>query len=624
MMTSVRFSWALPVLAAFILLGFGLRLYQLNRFALRGDEAFTVIHWMREPLGETLANIATVDPQPPLAYGLYRAYALVVGSQEHIVRFLPALLNTLGIPALYALGVRMGGRRVGLSAALLFAVHPLQIWHAQDARNYAVWGAFSPIALWLALRAVYRRRRVDWVLYVFAAAAACYVYYLELFTVVALNIYVVVFYRRDRRLLVQWLVSQAVIFLLLAPWFFQPRLLSGGGYGGTAVGFQLELLWLWFLPVLMFGESFDLNYFYVPLFLLFFFASFVFLRFRRWFVFLVLLVVLPSLLLSLVATRLDVFTPRYVLSLTVPFVLVVAFAFVVSQRSFGFLRFVSLVVFFVALFLSFLSYFGLSVFHNDYAKSPDWRSVTAFLREHTSSEDIIVQQAADEAFTFYHGEYGIPAAQIRLPANPDQAPSEIQTILANRLDAHHSLWLVTDPPTDWDNRDVPLTWLNGDAQLVLDTRVSSIPVRQYMPWEVRPDELAPDELARFGSTAALLGARVTAAAPDGTLTVWLYWQPLANTQHPLKVFLHLIGGINPASGTPLWSQDDQFPQDGRLNTTAWSSAEVYRDIYALPVRDLPAGSYQLVAGWYDPETNRRLLVDDTDADFYPLQTLTLP
>src|SRR5664279_4498163 len=122
---------------ALTLLGFALRFYNLNTVPLRGDEAFTIMHWMREPLAHTLAVITTVDPQAPLSYVLYRAWALIFGSSEYVVRVLPALFNVVGIPVIYALGHRLRGWRLGLLAALLWAINPYQIWHAQDARNYA-------------------------------------------------------------------------------------------------------------------------------------------------------------------------------------------------------------------------------------------------------------------------------------------------------------------------------------------------------------------------------------------------------------------------------------------------------------------------------------------------------
>ncbi len=71
-----------------------------------------------------------------------------------------------------------------------------------------------------------------------AAALAAYVYYLELFVVVALNLYVLVTRWRDRRLLLRWFGAQIALGLILAPWYLQPRLLFGSGYGGTTGNFD--------------------------------------------------------------------------------------------------------------------------------------------------------------------------------------------------------------------------------------------------------------------------------------------------------------------------------------------------------------------------------------------------
>ena len=238
-----------------LLLGAGLRFFQLNDVPLRGDEAFTVLHWMREPLAHTLAAIATVDPQPPLAYALYRAFGLAFGSSEGVVRLLPALLGLLGVPALYGIGRRIGGRNAGLIAAALFAASPVLIWHAQDARNYGIWAAFSALALWSALRALERDRTGSWALFIVIQIAACYLYYLELLFLGALTVYVLLDVRREPRKVLHWFIALAFIGLALAPWFSQPRLLSGGGYTGTAGQFDLTLYLTWFLPSLLFGEA---------------------------------------------------------------------------------------------------------------------------------------------------------------------------------------------------------------------------------------------------------------------------------------------------------------------------------------------------------------------------------
>src|ERR1044071_366098 len=158
MVSTKAFSRMLPIMIAIIMLGFFLRLFHLTSVPLRGDEAFSVQYWAGQPLSVSLAKTATIEPHPVLTYALFRGWGLVAGYSELAMRMLPALVGLLGIPAIYAVGKRLGNRQIGLVAALLFALHPFEIWHAQDARNYAIWAGMSLVALWLGLRALDKQR----------------------------------------------------------------------------------------------------------------------------------------------------------------------------------------------------------------------------------------------------------------------------------------------------------------------------------------------------------------------------------------------------------------------------------------------------------------------------------
>jgi hypothetical protein len=111
--------------------------------------------------------------------------------------------------------------------------------------------------------------------------------------------------------------------------------------------------------------------------------------------------------------------------------------------------------------------------------------------------------------------------------------------------------------------------------------------------------------------------------PTGQITLWLYWQPLAQTALPLKVFVHLTGEVNPATGSPLWAQADAPPQQGRVQTSTWQPGELYRDVIILPVGGLPPGTYTLSTGLYDPATGVRLPLAG-GGDALPLAQITLP
>ncbi len=92
------------------------------------------------------------------------------------------------------------------------------------------------------------------------------------------------------------------------------------------------------------------------------------------------------------------------------------------------------------------------------------------------------------------------------------------------------------------------------------------------------------------------------SAASGDLPLTLYWQPQAQIDRSLKVFVHLVD----ASGE-IVSQQDQVPASADRPTTGWAPGEVIADRYALPLPDnLPPGDYMLRIGWYDPLTGERL------------------
>jgi len=609
---------ALWLVAALTLFGFALRVYDLNRVPLRGDEAFTMIHWVRSPLMDTLNRIATIDPQPPLAYAVYHLWGQWVGQDEHTIRFLPALINTLGIPALYALGKRLGGQRVGLLAALLWALHPAQIWHAQDARNYALWGAASPIALWLALRALDRQRPVDWILYISAAGITAYLYYLELFVIAALNGVVLLTRWRDRGLLIRWIGAQIVIAAALAVWFLQERLLFGSGYGGTAGTFEPLRLLTWFLPSLTFGETLPADWMTALALPIVIGCTAALIGLSRCdtrsALLLGALLVLPLIGIAIVSTRLNVFVPRYVLSASLPIILLISYAIVMLDRV---LRPTGVVLLGAVVLVSLIS-LNNHYFRSDYAKSPRWDALTEYLAQSAAPTDIILNTSADIAYAFYHQQAGVPASFEDLPAQPRETAASIQ----GRLNAiTGGIWIVADTAADWPNRGAVEAWLVTERQPIVQTRIAGMRAEYWLPFPTPPTELP---LAEFDGAAELLSAAVLPPpGPGGDLTVYALWRPLAQTSSDLKIFVHGLGEAPTPAGSPLWTQDDQFPGDGAYSSRTWQPDAVFRDIYRLPTAGLPSGTYQIAIGLYDAVTGTRIRTS-TGADVVQPLQFTLP
>ena len=102
--------------------------------------------------------------------------------------------------------------------------------------------------------------------------------------------------------------------------------------------------------------------------------------------------------------------------------------------------------------------------------------------------------------------------------------------------------------------------------------------------------------------------------PGSTIELTLYYQDVAPMETRYTAFVHLLGPDNPATGTPLWAQNDSEPCYGFYPTTSWHAGEVLIDRIDVRIPDdAPAGTYRLGTGFYDTVTQQRLPVVSEDA-----------
>ena len=128
--------------------------------------------------------------------------------------------------------------------------------------------------------------------------------------------------------------------------------------------------------------------------------------------------------------------------------------------------------------------------------------------------------------------------------------------------------------------------------------------------------------AKLGDRIKLMGYNLVGVGeppvlnPGGTLILELFWEAEAPTERSYTVFTHLLGPIlNPATGKPVWAQDDQEPMEGLYPTTHWLPNVLWKDRYELTLPpDAPPGDYVLEVGMYLRETGERLPVSGDGAD----------
>jgi 4-amino-4-deoxy-L-arabinose transferase-like glycosyltransferase len=138
------YGWLLG-LGAITLAGGAMRFVALGTQSFDEDESATV-SLMHLPFWRMLHHIGPSESTPPLYYALAWPWTHAFGTSETAIRSLSALIGLMMIPAAYALGTTLAGRRAGMIAAALAAASPMLVWYSQEARAYALVALFSTVA----------------------------------------------------------------------------------------------------------------------------------------------------------------------------------------------------------------------------------------------------------------------------------------------------------------------------------------------------------------------------------------------------------------------------------------------------------------------------------------------
>ena len=124
-----------------VVAGCFLRFYNIGQQSLWVDE--TASYWFSsKTVHELWTVIARFETNPPLYYTMLKFWRNFFGSSEAGIRSLSAVMSMGCIPLIFMIGRKMGnpveGGWIGAIAALMFAVFPVHIQYAQEARAYAM------------------------------------------------------------------------------------------------------------------------------------------------------------------------------------------------------------------------------------------------------------------------------------------------------------------------------------------------------------------------------------------------------------------------------------------------------------------------------------------------------
>jgi uncharacterized membrane protein len=219
------------LLLATTLLALGLRLYHLGYRDYWDDEIISTLA-ARASLSQIYFSIQDYSVHPPLYYMLLHLWGLLFGDELYTLRLLSVLFSIACVPLIYLLGrsLRLPAV-VALVAAGLFAISPMQIFHAQQARMYPLLALITIVTVLLFLWAWRAGGWLRWLGFGLSVGMGCYVHVYFPLSVAALNIWALWESSQQRRIDRQrwggFLAAQACGVALFLP--FVPRLLDNVG-----------------------------------------------------------------------------------------------------------------------------------------------------------------------------------------------------------------------------------------------------------------------------------------------------------------------------------------------------------------------------------------------------------
>jgi len=123
-----------------------LRILTVGRAGLSLDEAASV--WFCGQDWPAFVEFLGRDATPPLFSLMLRGWTSLFGISEVVVRLPSVIATSVTAAVVYFFGTRWMGRRMGLLAAMIFSLSPLQMEMSQTARVYSIAACFAAISMY--------------------------------------------------------------------------------------------------------------------------------------------------------------------------------------------------------------------------------------------------------------------------------------------------------------------------------------------------------------------------------------------------------------------------------------------------------------------------------------------
>ncbi len=209
------FRWWSTVIVLTVLAA-GLRLWAINAQSFWYDEAVAA-RLAQSPFGDLILGRAKDNGNPPLYWLCVKAWTHVFGRSEAGFRSFSVACGVLSVSLLAFLGRQLLGPKVGILAAGLLAVSPLQIELSNEARAYTLLHLLAIANTWFFVRWIQHKRATDLVAYGLSTVLGWYCHYYAPALQLA-QAMVLATLPQLRKLLLPWISTMLVALLLWSPW----------------------------------------------------------------------------------------------------------------------------------------------------------------------------------------------------------------------------------------------------------------------------------------------------------------------------------------------------------------------------------------------------------------------
>ncbi len=208
---------SMPWTGCLVALGLGLRLFHyLRNPSMWHDEAALVLNILAKRFSELLGPLSFAEAAPPLFLWIEKAVTLILGDGTYALRFVPFLASCAALLLMVPIARRLLHPRAVPAALLLFACSDHLLWHACEAKPYAVdvLAATTLIALACTLPSEPVLNNLQLILYILLSPVLIFLVYPGCFLCGGLLVYLLPAVWRARRLRT-WLGYALLLFTIL-------------------------------------------------------------------------------------------------------------------------------------------------------------------------------------------------------------------------------------------------------------------------------------------------------------------------------------------------------------------------------------------------------------------------